>query len=393
MDRTIAVVGLGYVGLPLAVAFGKVMPVIGFDIKKSRIRELQEGVDSTREVDSADLRQARLTFSSDPAILRQADFIIVAVPTPVDSANLPDLFPLISASTLVGQNLQRGSIVVYESTVHPGCTEADCVPVLAKESGLVYGTDFFVGYSPERINPGDKEHTVEKIRKIVSGCDAQTLATVAEVYGRVIKAGIYRAPSIKVAEAAKIIENTQRDINIALMNELKMIFDRAGIDWKDVIAAASTKWNFVPFTPGLVGGHCIGVDPYYLAHEAQRLGHHPEIILAGRRINDGMASYEAGRLIKHLTNRGIPVKGFTILVLGATFKPNIPDTRNSKVAHFVDELKSYGCNVLLCEPHAAHDLFGCRNIPLADVPQYEFVVKAVNHALFAGVKCQYEIFR
>jgi len=392
MDRKVCVVGLGYVGLPLAVAFGKVMPVCGFDIKNKRIDELKRGIDTTREISGEDLAKSRTTFSSDPAIISTCDFIIVAVPTPVDHANLPDLSPLINASITVGRHMRRGAIVVYESTVHPGCTENDCVPVLTRESGLRYEIDFHVGYSPERINPGDKEHVVEKIKKIVSGCDAPTLEIIAETYGRVIRAGIHRAPSIKVAEAAKIIENTQRDINIALMNELKMIFDLAGIDWHDVIAAAATKWNFIKFTPGLVGGHCIGVDPYYLAHEAQRLGHHPEIILAGRRINDNMAKYEADRFVKHLTNRGLSLKGLKIIILGATFKPDIPDTRNSKVEQFIGELRSYGCELAVCEPHAPGDLFGCVNVALADIAGYGFVVKAVDHAVFAGTHSDYELF-
>jgi len=327
----ICVVGLGYVGLPLAAAFSKFYEVNGFDVNKKRIEELREGIDRTGEVKSEELTKAKINLSNDPNVISESNFIIIAVPTPIDEYKKPDIRILLNASATVGKNLKKGSIVVYESTVHPGCTERDCIPILEKESGLKYLKDFKIGYSPERINPGDKVHKVENIVKVVSGCDKETLDIVAEVYSKIIKAGVYKAPSIKVAEAAKIIENTQRDINIALMNELKMIFDKAGINWKEVLEAAGTKWNFIKFTPGLVGGHCIGVDPYYLAHEAERLGHNPQIILSGRRINDYMAEYEAARMIKYMINKGLSIKGINILVLGGTFKPNVPDTRNSKV--------------------------------------------------------------
>jgi len=386
----ICVVGLGYVGLPLLVEFGKLEEVNGFDVDKKRIGELKKGVDRTGEVSSDELGKVNINFSSDSSIIKKSDFVIIAVPTPVDDSNKPDLTILLSASSLVGKNLKKGAIVVYESTVYPGCTERDCVPVLEKESGLKYGKDFKVGYSPERINPGDKKHGVCNIVKLVSGSDKEALDLIAQVYGRIIKAGVHKVSSIKVAEAAKIIENTQRDINIALMNELKMIFDRMDIKWKEVIDAASTKWNFIRFTPGFVGGHCIGVDPYYLAHEAQRLGHHPEIILAGRRINDDMAKYEAMRFIKFMTKKGI-TNGVKILVLGGAFKPNVPDMRNSKVEAFVSELKYYGYSVDICEPFACGDLFGCKNVPLSKKDKYDLVVKAVNHDLFKDVKADYVI--
>jgi len=388
----ICVVGLGYVGLPLAVVFGKKQKTYGFDIKQERIDELKQSIDSTDELSTDDFVGSDVEFSSDPAIISKCDFIIVAVPTPIDDAKKPDLRPLISASKTVGQNLSKGAVVVYESTVYPGCTESDCVPVLEKESGLVHKEDFFVGYSPERINPGDKEHTVDKIVKVVSGCDEKTLETVASVYSSIITAGVHKASSIMVAEAAKIIENTQRDINIALMNELKMIFDKMGINTEDVLEAAGTKWNFLKFTPGLVGGHCIGVDPYYLAYESEKVGHHPAIILAGRHINDDMAKYEAGRIVKHVTSNGNSVS--KILLLGATFKPNVPDTRNSKVNDLAKELKTYGFEVVLCEPHVeSKELFGFSNVSVDDLKGYDFVVKVVDHDCFKDVKCDYEILK
>ena len=352
MNRKIAVVGLGYVGLPVAVAFGKTHPVVGFDIKAARIAELKAGKDSTEEVEPADLAQANILFTDKIEDLKAADFFIVAVPTPVDSGNKPDLSPLVGASKSVGRALKKGDIVVYESTVYPGATEEDCVPVLERESGLKYGVDFTVGYSPERINPGDKEHTFTKIKKIVAGSDAATLQTVAEVYGSVVTAGVHLASSIKVAEAAKVIENSQRDLNIAFMNELSVIFKRMDIDTQEVLDAAGSKWNFMPFKPGLVGGHCIGVDPYYLTHKAEQLGYIPQVILAGRRINDNMGRFVAKSTIKLMVSKGIDVARSRIGVLGITFKENCPDIRNSKVIDIIRELQEYGVNVVVADPHA-----------------------------------------
>lgn len=380
MTIKICVVGLGYVGLPLAIEFSKHFDVFGFDINKEAINRLKN-------------KYKTISFSFDPSIIKNANFIVVAVPTPINDAKLPDLKPLCSASKSVGKNLAKGSIVVYESTVYPGCTERDCVPILEKESGLKYGTDFKVGYSPERINPGDPVHTVDKITKVVSGMDKSSSDKIAEVYGKIIKAGIHIAPSIKVAEAAKIIENTQRDINIALMNELKMIFDKMEIDYKDVLEAAGTKWNFIKFTPGLVGGHCIGVDPYYLAYEAKRIGHHPEIILAGRRINDDMPKYEASKIIKEMTSTDKRVKGSKILILGGTFKPNIDDIRNSKVEDLANELKSYGCLISICEPNISIEkIFNFDNLkwPI-NLKNFDYIIKAVNHKEFDKIKADYYI--
>src|SRR5699024_59903 len=346
MNRKIAVVGLGYVGLPVAVAFGKQQKVVGFDINKTRINELKNGYDRTNEVNDEDLKKSNIKFTNEPEELSKADFIIVAVPTPINKNNQPDLTPLIKASETVGKALTQDTIVVYESTVYPGATEEDCVPVLEKFSGLTNGSDFFVGYSPERINPGDKVHTLETITKVVSGQTPEVLEVVAEVYSMVVKAGVHKASSIKVAEAAKVIENTQRDVNIALMNEIAIIFDKVGIDTSEVLDASGTKWNFLNFKPGLVGGHCIGVDPYYLTHKAQELGHHPEVILAGRRINDNMSKYVASNIIKELLKKGIEVQGMTINLLGLTFKENCPDLRNTKVIDIVRELEDYGMNVI-----------------------------------------------
>ncbi|PWB39036.1 MAG: nucleotide sugar dehydrogenase [Parcubacteria group bacterium] len=388
--RKICVVGLGYVGLPLAVALGQKQEVFGFDISTARISELKNNFDSRGETSAEDIKKARLVLDSDPNIIRQADFIIVAVPTPIDKNNQPDITLLLQACRLVGQNMQPGAIVVYESTVYPGCTERDCVPILAQESRLQYIKDFKVGYSPERINPGDKLHTVDKIVKIVSACDQESLKIITAVYGMIIRAGLHQAPSIIVAEAAKIIENTQRDINIALMNELKMIFDKASIDWQEVIAAASTKWNFMPFTPGLVGGHCIGVDPYYLAAEAKRLGHDPEVILSGRKINDQMAIYEAQRLLKYMQTKGVPANA-RLLILGGTFKPNVADTRNSKVADVIGILKKQGYQVNICEPFVNDNLFDCVNVSPEKIKDYAFVIKAVRHDIFKDIKADYEI--
>ena len=380
----VAVVGLGYVGLPLAVEFGKKMETIGFDLSTAKVESYKTYCDPTGEVSTADLKAAeKLTVTTDPAMLAQADYIIVAVPTPVGDAHQPDFSPLISSSTSVGRHLKKGAIVVYESTVYPGATEEVCVPILERESGLKWKQDFHIGYSPERINPGDKEHTLTTILKVVSGDDADTLEKVAQLYETVIKAGVHRASSIKVAEAAKVIENTQRDLNIALMNELAIIFDRIGIDTLEVLKAAGTKWNFLPFRPGLVGGHCIGVDPYYLTHKAEMLGYHPEVILAGRRINDGMGKFIAEQTVKHMINTGSPVKGRNILVLGLTFKENCPDLRNSKVIDIISELQSYGANVIVHEPlgeaaEAKHE-YGVDLTAWDAIPEVDAIVAAVAH--------------
>lgn len=342
----VAVVGLGYVGLPLAVEFGKVLETIGYDLSAAKIDHFRRHEDPTGEVSREQFEAAkRLTVTNDPKDLARAYFLIVAVPTPVDAGHNPDFFPLVSASETCGRHMKRGATVVYESTVYPGATEEVCIPVLEKHSGMKWLKDFHVGYSPERINPGDKEHTLPRIVKVVSGDDAATLDAVAALYGAVVKAGVHKASSIKVSEAAKVIENTQRDLNIALVNELAMIFDRIGIDTLEVLKAAGTKWNFLPFRPGLVGGHCIGVDPYYLTHKAEKLGYHPQVILAGRRINDGMGKYIAEQTVKTLIQHGLPVKGANVSVLGLTFKENCPDLRNSKVIDVIRELESYGVNV------------------------------------------------
>lgn len=364
--RKIAVIGLGYVGLPVAVAFARSgVPVIGFDIDRKRVEELSAGHDRTREVEPADLAQKSLRYASDPALMKESDFYIVTVPTPIDDANRPDLGAMLAASGTVASVLKRGDIVVYESTVYPGAVEEDCMPVLEKKSGLKAGLDFAVGYSPERINPGDKTHRFETITKVVAGQDAKTLDIVADVYGSVVTAGIHRAPSIKVAEAAKVIENTQRDLNIAFMNELSAIFHQLGIDTGDVLAAAATKWNFLNYQPGLVGGHCIGVDPYYLTYRAQKAGYHPEIILAGRRINDSMGQRVAHETIRSLTLRNCT--NATVTVLGMTFKENVPDIRNSKVIDIVRELERFGIRVQVHDPLA-----------LADETRHEYGVKLVS---------------
>ncbi len=383
LNRHIAVVGLGYVGLPVAVAFGRQGPIIGFDINAQRIAELQRGHDRTGEVDDAELAASQVRYTDRIDELRAADFFIVAVPTPVDRANKPDLSPLVAASRTVGQALKRGDIVVFESTVYPGATEEDCVPVLERVSGLTHGVDFFCGYSPERINPGDREHRFETIRKVVSGCDAATLDTVAQVYARVVTAGVHRASSIKVAEAAKVIENTQRDLNIALMNELSVIFARMGIDTAEVLAAAGSKWNFLPFRPGLVGGHCIGVDPYYLTHKAEQLGYIPQVILAGRRINDNMGRYVARNTIKRMLQNGLDVPRCRVGVLGITFKENCPDIRNSKVADLVHELQDHGTTVVVADPQADADEvrheFGLELADLSVQAPFDALVVAVAH--------------
>ncbi len=350
----IAVIGLGYVGLPLAVEFGKKYPTVGVDLSEEKVAAYRNFFDPTGEVSPEDLRAAmQLSCHTDPQVMHDADFIVVAVPTPVDEAHQPDFTPLISSSVSVGKHIKRGAIVVYESTVYPGATEEVCIPLIEQHSGLKWKKDFFVGYSPERINPGDKHRTLTKIVKVVSGDTPETLKTVEEVYGSVITAGVYPASSIKVAEAAKVIENTQRDLNIALMNELSIIFNKMGIDTLEVLNAAGTKWNFLPFRPGLVGGHCIGVDPYYLTHKADMLGYHPQVILAGRRINDGMAAYVAQQTVKKIIQAGGAVKGAKVIVLGVTFKENCPDLRNSKVADVVKELKEFGCEVSVHDPLAA----------------------------------------
>ncbi|MCG3188196.1 MAG: UDP-N-acetyl-D-glucosamine 6-dehydrogenase [Burkholderiaceae bacterium] len=385
---TLAVVGLGYVGLPLAVEFGKKYPTIGLDLSADKVDAYKRHIDPTGEVSTADLRAAvHLKPTTDAAALKAADFIVVAVPTPVDEAHIPDFSPLIGSSTSVGKNLKKGAIVVYESTVYPGATEEVCIPLLEKHSGMRWKRDFFVGYSPERINPGDKQHTVTKITKVVSGDTPATLEKVAEVYGSIITAGVHKASSIKVAEAAKVIENTQRDLNIALVNELSLIFHRIGIDTLEVLQAAGTKWNFLPFRPGLVGGHCIGVDPYYLTHKAETLGYHPQVILAGRRINDGMGKYIAEQAVKQMIHAGVSVKGAHVVVLGLTFKENCPDLRNSKVIDVIRELESYGATVHVHDPVArsaeAEHEYGVKLVAWEQLPRASAIVAAVSHSEFA----------
>lgn len=384
---TVAVVGLGYVGLPLAVEFGKKWRTIGFDLSASKVANYRKFIDPTGEVSSDDLKAAvHLEVGNDPKALAEADFIVVAVPTPVDEAHQPDFTPLIGSSESVGRNLKRGATVVFESTVYPGATEEVCIPIIERESGMKWKRDFFVGYSPERINPGDKERTLTKIVKVVSGDTPETLERVKDMYASIVTAGVYPASSIKVAEAAKVIENTQRDLNIALMNELAIIFDRIGIDTLEVLKAAGTKWNFLPFRPGLVGGHCIGVDPYYLTHKAEMLGYHPEVIVAGRRINDGMGKFIAEQTVKNLVRNGWQVKDAPIIVLGLTFKENCPDLRNSKVIDVIRELQSYGAHVLVHEPvadaaEALHE-YGIELSAWDDLPQAAAIVGAVAHEEF-----------
>jgi UDP-N-acetyl-D-glucosamine/UDP-N-acetyl-D-galactosamine dehydrogenase len=382
----IGIVGLGYVGLPLAVHLAHHFDVVGFDLKAERIAELRRGYDRTLEVADADLAAADIAFTSDGEDLGQCRLVIVAVPTPIDDYNNPDFAPLRSASIIVGRHIQKGSCVVFESTVYPGATEEVCVPLIGKESGFVYGVDFTVGYSPERINPGDKVHTLASITKIVSGSDAPTTDMLANVYGQVVKAGIHRASSIKVAEAAKVIENTQRDINIALMNELAMIFDIMGIDTLEVLEAAGTKWNFLPFRPGLVGGHCIGVDPYYLTFKAESLGYHPDMILAGRRINDGMGKFIAERTVKLLIHGGKAVKGAKVAILGITFKEDVPDLRNTRVVDIAHELVDFGVEVLVHDPLAdsreARQYYGLDLVSLESLRGVDAVVVAVMHKAY-----------
>ena len=385
--KPLAVVGLGYVGLPLAVAFSHHFDVVGFDISERRIEELKSGHDHTREVPEDKLQAAKIRFSTDPAVLRDCAVIIVAVPTPIDSHHSPDLTPVVGSSNTVGSNMSKGVVVCYESTVYPGLTEEICVPIMEKNSGLKFGRDFTVGYSPERINPGDKVHTLETIKKIVSGSDAPTLDLLAELYGTVVRAGIHRAPSIKVAEAAKVIENTQRDLNIALMNELSIIFDRLGIDTLDVLEAAGTKWNFLPFRPGLVGGHCIGVDPYYLTFKAEELGCHPQVILAGRRINDGMGKHVAETCVKLLIRQGRLVNAARVGILGFTFKENVPDLRNTRVIDVIRELQEYGVDVLVHDPLAdagevRHE-YGLSFAALDELANLDALILAVPHKAYA----------
>lgn len=389
-DKTIAIIGLGYVGLPLAVEFGKKYKTIGFDINQARIKELETGFDRTLEVDADQLKEATMMqFTADLEVLKAANFFIVTVPTPIDKNNRPDLTPLIKASETVGKVLKKGDIVVYESTVYPGCTEDDCVPVLEKHSGLKFNQDFFCGYSPERINPGDKVHTVTKIKKITAGSTPEIANIVNDVYASIITAGTYKAPSIKVAEAAKVIENCQRDINIAFVNELALIFDKMNIDTLEVLEAAGTKWNFLPFRPGLVGGHCIGVDPYYLTHKAEEIGYHSQVILAGRKINDNMGAFVANKVVKLMIKKGINVNSAKALVLGITFKENCPDIRNSKVIDIITELYDFGVQVDVYDPMAdAHEVQEEYNITLTDKlinNTYDTIIMAVNHLPFANL--------
>jgi UDP-N-acetyl-D-glucosamine/UDP-N-acetyl-D-galactosamine dehydrogenase len=384
---SVAVVGLGYVGLPVATAFGKERRTIGYDLSRKRIDGLRRQVDATGEVSTTELIAAhQLHATADAAELGQADFIIVAVPTPINAARQPDLRPLEAASETVGRHMKPGAIVIYESTVYPGCTEEVCVPILEKHSGMRWRQDFHVGYSPERINPGDREHTFTRILKLVSADDAETLDKVAQLYGSVVKAGVARASSIKVAEAAKVIENTQRDLNIAFVNELSIIFEKMGLDSAEVLQAAQTKWNFLPFRPGLVGGHCIGVDPYYLTYKAELLGYHPEVILAGRRINDGMGSHIARKTVQQMIHAGRSIKGARVNILGLTFKENVPDIRNSKVIDIIRELHEFGVQTFVHDPMASAEEalveYGVRLCPWQDLPAADALVLAVGHRQF-----------
>ena len=385
-EEKLSLIGLGYVGMPIAVAFARKIKVVGFDLNEEKIGLYKSGIDPTNEVGGEVVRNTKVDFTADPAKLREAKFHIVAVPTPVNDDHTPDLSPVEGASRILGQNLTKGSVVVFESTVYPGVTEDICVPILEKESGLTCGVDFKIGYSPERINPGDKVHRLETITKIVSGMDEETLDTVAKVYELVVEAGVYRAQSIKVAEAAKVIENSQRDINIAFMNELSIIFHKMGIDTKSVLEAAGTKWNFLPFMPGLVGGHCIGVDPYYLTYKAEQLGYHSQIILSGRRINDDMGKYVAESLVKDLIRANIPVKHAKVAILGFTFKENCPDTRNTKVIDIYKELGEYGIEPLVVDPAAdaeeAKRLYGIGFKTMDDIRDVDALIIAVAHEQF-----------
>jgi UDP-N-acetyl-D-glucosamine/UDP-N-acetyl-D-galactosamine dehydrogenase len=385
-EQKLAVIGLGYVGLPIALEFAKNIKVIGFDINADRVKMMQNKIDPSKELESSAFDGCDIEFTNDLDVLREATFFIVAVPTPVDEHNVPDLTPVLRASETIGKVIKKGDYVVYESTVYPGCTEEDCVPVIKKISGLDMVTDYKIGYSPERINPGDKEHTITSIIKVVSGCDDESLDVIAKVYELVVKAGVHRASSIKVAEAAKIIENTQRDLNIALMNELSIIFDKMNINTFEVLEAAGTKWNFLKFQPGLVGGHCIGVDPYYLTYKSKELGYDSQVILAGRNINDGMAGYVAKKVLQHIIQNNGNIKEARVLVMGATFKENVSDIRNSKVADVVKELKSFSLNVDIVDPHASSDElqheygFGLtENI----ASNYDAIIVAVPHGAYA----------
>jgi len=389
-EAKIAVIGLGYVGLPLAAEFGKQLPVIGFDIDAERIGELREGRDRTCEIERAELRAATgLSFATEASEIADCNIFIVTVPTPIDEHKRPDLTLLIRASEMIGGVLKRGDIVIYESTVYPGATEEDCVPALERASGLIFNSDFFAGYSPERINPGDKEHRLPTIRKVTSGSTPEIAEYVDQLYSRIIVAGTYKAPSIRIAEAAKVIENTQRDLNIALINELAIIFNRMGIDTEEVLLAAGTKWNFLPFRPGLVGGHCIGIDPYYLTHKAQAIGYHPEIILAGRRLNDGMGAYVAGQLVKAMLKKRIAVKDARALILGLAFKENCPDLRNTRVIDVVRELEDFGVKVDVhdpwVDPAEARREYGMTPVAAPDAGAYDAIVLAVPHREFVAL--------
>ncbi len=388
-DEKLALVGLGYVGMPIAVAFSKKVKVVGFDLNAKKIELYKNGIDPTNEVGNEAVKNCSVEFTADESKLKEARFIIVAVPTPVNDDHTPDLTPVEGASEIVGRNLTKGSVVVYESTVYPGVTEDICVPILEKESGLKCGTDFKIGYSPERINPGDKVHRLETITKIVSGMDDETLDTVAKTYELVVKAGVHRAESIKVAEAAKVIENSQRDINIAFMNELSIIFNKMGIDTKSVLEAAGTKWNFLKFYPGLVGGHCIGVDPYYLTYKAEEMGYHSQIILSGRRINDDMGKYVAENTVKNLIKADVPVKNAKVAILGFTFKENCPDTRNTKIIDIYNELREYGITPVISDPEADADeakrLYGIEFIDINDIKNCDAVILAVAHEQFKNL--------
>ena len=388
-EKKISIIGLGYVGLPLAVEFGKKYKVIGFDINKERITELMKGIDKTLESNSTEILAAKyLSFSFDLAEIASSNVFIVTVPTPIDQFKAPDLKPLLKASEMLGSVLKRGDIVIYESTVYPGCTEEDCVPILEKFSGLKYNKDFFCGYSPERINPGDKINTLTKIKKVTSGSTPEIAIIVDELYKSIINVGTHMAPNIKVAEASKAIENAQRDINISFVNELAIIFDKMGIDTTDVIEAAGTKWNFLKYKPGLVGGHCIGVDPYYLAHKAESLGYYPQVILSGRRVNDYMGTFVANKVVKLMIQKGTTIKGAKALILGVTFKENCPDIRNSKVIDIYDELKQFGLNVEVFDPHANKDEVKSNyNITLtSDLGKYDTIILAVSHDYFRSLK-------
>ncbi len=386
--KKLAIIGLGYVGLPIALEFAKKISVIGFDINAARIEMMMNGIDPSKELEKEAFNNCDIEFTNSLDKLREANFFIVAVPTPVDKNNLPDLIPVIKASETIGKVVKKGDYVVYESTVYPGCTEEDCLPVIEKLSGLKVGTDFKLGYSPERINPGDKQHTLSSIVKVVSGCDEESLDIVAKVYELVVKAGVHKASSIKVAEAAKIIENTQRDLNIALMNELSIIFDKMNINTFEVLEAAGTKWNFLKFQPGLVGGHCIGVDPYYLTYKSNKLGYDAQVILAGRSINDGMAAHIAKKVLQHIIQTGVDIKTAKVLVMGATFKENVSDIRNSKVADVIRELESYSLNVHVTDPHANsdelnHEYGFCLTPNLSS--NYDAVIIAVPHLAYMSL--------